>query len=221
MSHQYVIQMDDDVKLDVLLVVLFGLIALMFSEINNCVLLMSYIFLNSCAPSRHRTTTLHTYSIRSKVPSQIEQLHFLVGQNDETCKDHIRMNTDCFNRLCYLLRNLGGLRDTRHVSISEQVSIFLTVLSHHTKNRVIKHSFKRSGYTISKHFNTVLNTLLKLYTVLLVTPEPVLEYSSDYRWKYFKVTLWMGLMMLHAGVWVERGSGPPLDGCGHLERNES
>ncbi|KAL8513682.1 hypothetical protein ACS0TY_012975 [Phlomoides rotata] len=25
------------------------------------------------------------------------------------------MNTDCFNRLCYLLRNLGGLRDTRHL----------------------------------------------------------------------------------------------------------
>ncbi|KAL8543421.1 hypothetical protein ACS0TY_004093 [Phlomoides rotata] len=149
-SLYYIVQMDDDVELDVLLVVLFGLIALMFSEINNCVLLMSYIFMNSRAPSRRRT----------------------VGQNDETCKDHIRMNTDCFNRLCYLLRNLGGLRDTRHVSISEQVSFFLTALSHHTKNYVIKHSFKRSGYTISKHFNSVLNTLLKLYTVLLVTPEP-------------------------------------------------
>ncbi|KAL8506003.1 hypothetical protein ACS0TY_017021 [Phlomoides rotata] len=77
-------------------------------------------------------------------------------------------------------------RDTRHVSIGEQVAIFLTVLSHHTKNRVIKHSFKRSGYTISKHFNGVLNTLLKLYNVLLVNPEPVPEDSNDYRWKYFK-----------------------------------
>ncbi|KAL8457377.1 hypothetical protein ACS0TY_035294 [Phlomoides rotata] len=97
------------------------------------------------------------------------------------------MNTDCFNRLCYLLRNLGGLRDTRNVSISEQIAIFLTVLSHHTKNRVVKHSFNRSGYTISKYFNLVLNTLLKLYNVLLVTPEPVPEDSNDYRWKYFKI----------------------------------
>ncbi|KAL8457870.1 hypothetical protein ACS0TY_035657 [Phlomoides rotata] len=76
---------------------------------------------------------------------------------------------------------LKGLRDTQNVSISEQVAIFLTVLSHHTKNRVIKHSFKHSGFTISKHFNFVLETLLKLHNVLLATPEPVPEDSNDYR----------------------------------------
>ncbi|KAL8548313.1 hypothetical protein ACS0TY_007586 [Phlomoides rotata] len=136
--------------------------------------------MNLRAQSRRRMSTSSTYSTRNKVPGQIEKLHFLVGHHDETCKDHIRMNTNCFNRLCYLLRNLGGLRDTRHVSISEHVAIFLTALSHHTKNRVIKHSFKRSGYTISKHFNGVLSTLLKLYNVLLVTHEPVPEDSNDY-----------------------------------------
>ncbi|KAL8495794.1 hypothetical protein ACS0TY_019775 [Phlomoides rotata] len=47
-------------------------------------------------------------------------------------------------------------------------------------------SFNRSGYTVSKHFNLVLNTLLKLYNVLLVTPEPIPEDSNDYRWDYFK-----------------------------------
>ncbi|KAL8483601.1 hypothetical protein ACS0TY_026329 [Phlomoides rotata] len=96
------------------------------------------------------------------------------------------MNTYYFNRLCYLLQNLGGLRDTQNVTISEQVAIFLTVLSHHTKNRVIKHIFKLSGYTISKHFNLVLNTLLRLHNVLLVTSEHVPEDSNDYQWKYFK-----------------------------------
>ncbi|KAL8499230.1 hypothetical protein ACS0TY_022273 [Phlomoides rotata] len=165
---QYFIHMDDDVELDVLLVTLFGLIALMFSEINTCVALLSYGYLHLCGQSRHRRSTHRTYSIRNKVPGQLEKLHFLVGHHDETCKDHIHMNTDCFNHLCYLLRNLGGLRDTHHVSIGEQVAIFLTVLSHHTENRVIKHSFKRPGYTISKHFNGVLNTLLNLYNVLLV-----------------------------------------------------
>ncbi|KAL8531322.1 hypothetical protein ACS0TY_008082 [Phlomoides rotata] len=130
---QYVIHMDDEVELDVLLVTLFGLIAIMFSEINTCVALLSYGYMNLRAQSRHRRSTSSTYSIRNKVPGQIEKLHFLVGHHDETCKDHIRMNTDCFNRLCYLLRNLCGLRDTRHVSISVQVAIFLTVLSHHTK----------------------------------------------------------------------------------------
>ncbi|KAL8501417.1 hypothetical protein ACS0TY_020813 [Phlomoides rotata] len=41
-------------------------------------------------------------------------------------------------------------------------------------------------YTINKHFNNVLNTLLKLYIVLLVNPVPVPEDSTDNRWKYFK-----------------------------------
>ncbi|KAL8521867.1 hypothetical protein ACS0TY_012141 [Phlomoides rotata] len=168
--------MEDDVEIDVLLVTLFGLLAQLFREINTFVILVSYGFIKLCRQSK----------CRSKVPSQIEKLYFLVGYHDEICKDHIRMNINYFNRLCYLLENLGGLRDTRNVIINELVTIFLTVLSHHTKNRVIKYNFKRSGYTISKHFNLVLNTLLKLHNVLLVTHEPVPKDNNDYRWKYFK-----------------------------------
>ncbi|KAL8487858.1 hypothetical protein ACS0TY_023791 [Phlomoides rotata] len=96
------------------------------------------------------------------------------------------MNIDCFNRLCFLLENLGGLRPTWHVTIVEQVAMFLTVLSHHTKNRIVKASFFRSGYTVSKHVNFVLNTLLKLHTVLLVTSQPMPENCTDNQWKYFK-----------------------------------
>ncbi|KAL8515705.1 hypothetical protein ACS0TY_014401 [Phlomoides rotata] len=109
------------------------------------------------------------YSLRSKVTHQLNKLHFLINYNDETGKDHIQMNSNYFNRLCFLLQNLGGLISTRNVSISEQVAIFLIVLSHHTKNRVVKHNFGHSGYTISKHFNSVLNTLLRLHRVLLTT----------------------------------------------------
>ncbi|KAL8515455.1 hypothetical protein ACS0TY_014230 [Phlomoides rotata] len=113
-------------------------------------------------------------------------MHYLINDNDVTCRDHIRMNSDCFNRLCHLLHNLGGLRPTRNVMISEQVVIFLTILSHHTKNRVVKHTFRRPGYTISKHFNNVLNILLRLYTVLLITRVPVPEDSSDKIWVLYE-----------------------------------
>ncbi|KAL8542651.1 hypothetical protein ACS0TY_003509 [Phlomoides rotata] len=127
-----------------------------------------------------------TYSILGNVTRQIDHLNYLVYFSDETCKDHIRMTTDCFNRLCYLLQHVGGLRSTRNMSIGEQVAIFLMILSHHSKNRVVKHRFRRSGYTISKHFNSVLNTLLKLHTVLLVVPEPIPDECKDNRWRYFK-----------------------------------
>ncbi|KAL8476785.1 hypothetical protein ACS0TY_029184 [Phlomoides rotata] len=179
--------MDNEVELGVVLMMCFGLIAEMFVEINEFIIIMSLCYLRLRRWSRYsRRLGQIRYGLRSKVTRQLDHLHFLVNYDDETCRDHIRMNSDCFNRLCFLLQNLGGPRATRNVTISEQVAIFLTVLSHHTKNRVVKYSFRRPGYTISKHFNSVLNTILKLHRVLLVTPELVPEDSNDYRLKYFK-----------------------------------
>ncbi|KAL8526306.1 hypothetical protein ACS0TY_015502 [Phlomoides rotata] len=40
--------------------------------------------------------------------------------------------------------------------------------------------------TVSKHFNFVLNTLLKLHTILLINPQPVHDDCTDNRWKYLK-----------------------------------
>ncbi|KAL8514050.1 hypothetical protein ACS0TY_013238 [Phlomoides rotata] len=153
-DYKLFLSYENTIILDVLLMTLFGVIAQMIKEINTFVVLMSYGFLKLHRKSKRLRLVDRIYSILTKVLGQIEKLNFLVGYHNETCKDHIRMNTDCFNCLCYLLRNLGGLRDTR--------------------------------YTISKHSNLVLNTLLKLYNVLFVTPKPVPKDSNDYRWKYFK-----------------------------------
>ncbi|KAI3465264.1 hypothetical protein Pfo_021927 [Paulownia fortunei] len=98
----------------------------------------------------------------------------------------MRMDRNTFTRLCFLLENVGGLVHIRHIQISEQVVIFLTILAHHKKNRVVKFTFKRSGYTISKYFNDVLTSLLKLHTVLLVNPELVENGCTNKMWKWFK-----------------------------------
>ncbi|KAI3461768.1 hypothetical protein Pfo_018431 [Paulownia fortunei] len=96
------------------------------------------------------------------------------------------MNRNIFTRLCFLLENVGGIVRTRHAQISEQVTIFLTILAHHKKNRVVKFDFKRFRYTIRKHFNVVLTTLLRLHIVLLVNLEPVEDGCTNERWKWFK-----------------------------------
>ncbi|KAL8540874.1 hypothetical protein ACS0TY_002206 [Phlomoides rotata] len=178
--------MDDELELVAVIMALFGLLTEMMVEINSLVIFMTFGFLFLRRRIHQPSRGGGRYSLRSKVTRQLDNMHYQVNYNDETCRDHIRKNSDCFNRLCCLLQNLGGLRSTRNVSISEQVAIFLTALSHLTKNRVVKHSFRRSGYTISKHFNGVLNTLLRLHRVLLAKPVPVPEDSTDYRWKYFK-----------------------------------
>ncbi|KAK6148549.1 hypothetical protein DH2020_019461 [Rehmannia glutinosa] len=96
------------------------------------------------------------------------------------------MDRNAFARLCFLLENVGGLAQTRHVPISEQVAIFMSVLAHHKKNCVVKFDIKRSGYTISTHFHLVLAAVIRLHHILLVTPELVAEDSSDFGWKGFK-----------------------------------
>ncbi|KAG8382503.1 hypothetical protein BUALT_Bualt05G0084000 [Buddleja alternifolia] len=116
----------------------------------------------------------------------MENLHEIISISDTTCLEQLRMDRNCFGRLCMLLRDVGGLKPTRNVQINEQVAIFLHILGHHTKNRIVKQSYKRSGYTISKHFNSVLNSLLKLYPILLANPDPISEDSTNETWKWFK-----------------------------------
>ncbi|KAL0409498.1 UNVERIFIED_CONTAM: hypothetical protein Sradi_1884200 [Sesamum radiatum] len=70
------------------------------------------------------------------------------------------MTRNAFGRLCQLFEFSGGLRATRHVTVMEQVAIFLSIIPHHKKNCVVKHDFVRSGRTISKHFHSVLKGCL-------------------------------------------------------------
>ncbi|KAK6142464.1 hypothetical protein DH2020_022812 [Rehmannia glutinosa] len=95
------------------------------------------------------------------------------------------MDRNAFGRLCFFLENVGGLVRTRNVPISEQVAIFFTFLAHHKKNRVMKFDFKRSGQTISKHFNVVLEAVLRIHNLLLVDPQPIDENCTDFQWKWF------------------------------------
>ncbi|XP_057770730.1 uncharacterized protein LOC130990518 [Salvia miltiorrhiza] len=96
------------------------------------------------------------------------------------------MDRNTFGRLCQVLRQLGGLSDGRHVRVEEQVAMFVSVLAHHKKNRVIGFDFWRSGQTISRYVQKVLTVLLRLHTLLLVKPEAVSENSTDPRWKWFE-----------------------------------
>ncbi|XP_061374222.1 protein ALP1-like [Gastrolobium bilobum] len=65
--------------------------------------------------------------------------------------------------------------------------MFLHILAHHAKNRVIKFKFQRSGETVSRYFNLVLKSVMRLQEILLKLPDPVSENCTDDRWKWFKV----------------------------------
>ncbi|KAL3506912.1 hypothetical protein ACH5RR_032294 [Cinchona calisaya] len=85
-----------------------------------------------------------------------------------------------------MIRDIGGLRDTRNMTLEEIVAMFVYVLAHHKKNRTVAHKFLRSGETVSRHFNQCLLAVLKLHHMLLKTPVPISDDCIDDRWKYFK-----------------------------------
>lgn len=79
----------------------------------------------------------------------------------------LRMEPCAFHGLCDLLRVKGGIGDTRHALVEEQVAIYPYILSHSVKNREIQFSFHRSCETISRHFREVLNAIIQLEEIFI------------------------------------------------------
>lgn len=69
----------------------------------------------------------------------------LVYESNETCLEQLRMNKSTFVNLCLMLKMDGKLKASKYLQVDEQVAIFLYILAHHVKNRVVKFHFRRSG----------------------------------------------------------------------------
>ncbi|KAL8462674.1 hypothetical protein ACS0TY_033627 [Phlomoides rotata] len=54
---------------------------------------------------------LRRYRMAGRIPHQIEHMSELVEMSDVDCFDNLRMDRSSLNRLCYLLRHMGGLVD--------------------------------------------------------------------------------------------------------------
>ena len=52
----------------------------------------------------------------------------IVYSSDASCKYHLRLNRAAFTKLCIMLKEIGGLRDTIHMLIDEQVAMLLHIL---------------------------------------------------------------------------------------------
>ena len=134
------------------------------------------------------------YSMKEKKSTQVAYLKRLTQMSDSDCKNCLRMNKETFHNLCHILRSRCGLVDGKYVCLEEKVAMFLTVLGHHTKNRVNKFAFIRSGHTVSVYFHEILKAVLQLHKVLLAVPEAITADEEDETWSHFKVTMF-GLLL--------------------------
>ena len=90
------------------------------------------------------------------------RLDELYNRTDDNCIRQLRKRKAVFWKLSSHLRDSGLLRDTIHVSVKEQLAMFLHTVGHNLRNCVIALYFKRSGETVSRYFSEVLMALCSL-----------------------------------------------------------
>ncbi|KAG5614979.1 hypothetical protein H5410_014803 [Solanum commersonii] len=115
---------------------------------------------------RNRREVRYRMSVR--VPKIISHLHYIINDNGSVCIDKLRMDRNAFHTLVLLTKDIGGLTDSKSMSSSEKLAMFLNILAQHEKNRSIKVDYIRSGWSVSQAFNECLSAILKLTPLLLV-----------------------------------------------------
>lgn len=113
---------------------------------------------NLYVPRIHRNIQRHEYLSR------------LYYGSDTSSISMIRMKRVTFFKLCDCLRERNLLHDTLNVTLEEQVAVFLHIVGHNVRNRVVGHNFMRSGETVSRYFNEVLRAIGELRRELIRRP---------------------------------------------------
>jgi hypothetical protein len=119
-------------------------------------------------------------------------LQFIFESDDTHCVNLLRMRRAPFFQLCHLFRDRDLLRDNVNSTIEEQVVVFLHVVGHNQRFRVIELTFRRSMETISRYFQEVLYAIGELHNEMIVPPSTSVhpKILSSRRWyPYFKVRL--------------------------------
>ncbi|XP_074315293.1 uncharacterized protein LOC141651481 [Silene latifolia] len=106
--------------------------------------------------------------------------------NGRICREQLRMDRHCFDKLCHILQIKGGLKTTRNVTIKEVVAYFLHILGHDLKNRTIGAVYTRSGETVSRHFHMVLRVVMKVGQYYIKERDSTVSFAIDSKWKWFE-----------------------------------
>ena len=94
-----------------------------------------------------------------------------IYHSDGRCRvELLRIRRAPFFQLCDLFHNRGVLRDSINSNIEEQVAMFLLVVGHNQRFRVMNPIFRRSLETISRYFQEVLFAVGELRNEMIVPP---------------------------------------------------
>jgi hypothetical protein len=117
-------------------------------------------------------------------------LRYIYESDDVHCVDLLRMRRAPFFQLCDLFRTRELVTDSIHATVEEQVAMFLHVIGHNERFRVIDLTFRRSVETINRFFHKVLYAVGELRNEMIIPPATNVHprIHGSRRWyPYFKV----------------------------------
>ena len=83
-------------------------------------------------------------------------INSILHGSETHCVSQIRMKPIAFHRLCDILTEGEHIRPTVHMSIREQMLIFLHIIGHNVRFRVISSRFHTTTETVHGYFKVVL-----------------------------------------------------------------
>ncbi|KAF8400221.1 hypothetical protein HHK36_013518 [Tetracentron sinense] len=88
-------------------------------------------------------------------------IHRLLLYDNRNTHNQLRLYQSTFFKLVEVLKN-KGLRSTKNVDVEEQVAMFLYVIGHNVRLRVVAFYFSHSVSTVHRHFISVLRAIQRI-----------------------------------------------------------
>jgi hypothetical protein len=111
-------------------------------------------------------------------------LQMMYNYNDVECIAMLRMKRVPFFSLCNLLRSRKLVLETVGCPVEEQVAMFIHVVGHNQRFRVVHQSFRRSIETVSRIFHQVLYVIGELRADMIKPPSTAThpKIMGSHRW---------------------------------------
>lgn len=85
----------------------------------------------------------------------------LLNGSSLQCQELLRMSREAYVLLCNHFKQRGWVKDGRFISVEEKLAMFLTIIGHNERFRVIKRRFQHSTDTVHTCFHEVLRGMMR------------------------------------------------------------
>ncbi|KAI3708333.1 hypothetical protein L2E82_37500 [Cichorium intybus] len=92
----------------------------------------------------------------------------LLHGSSTQCHELMRLSREAYILLCNHFRQKNWLQSSRSISVEEKLAIFLTIIGHNERFRMVKRRFQHSTETIYRCFHEVLNAMLNFAKEMIV-----------------------------------------------------